>query len=867
LPPAPLQSTHLDTQGWWPPSEHFVVSTVYEIGPFRLDPAAGVLTRLGKPIALGARAVAVLTELAKRPNEYLSKEGLLGAAWSGVIVEESNLAVQISSIRRALAQVQGGEHWIETLARRGYRFVGPITELVDNVPRMAIGDARASNLPLPLTSFIGRERELVEIKRLLPQTRLLTLVGTGGIGKTRLAMQVAAEVIAAYRDGAWLADLAPLSDPALVPSAVARVLDVREVAGQSLIETLRSQIKARQLLLLLDNCEHLSQACALLADTMLRGAAQLTIIATSREPLAVAGEQTFSLSALSLPEPAANNETVERSEAVQLFVERAQKQQPGFALTTARARVVAEVCIRLDGIPLALELAAARLRSMSIEQINGRLSDRFRLLTGGTHAALPRQQTLRATLDWSYDLLAEEERAVLRRLAVFAGTFAVEAASRVAADERIDQLAVIDILSQLITRSLVVADTNVADARYRLLETTRAYALEKLADAGEADSVQRQHAQYFRARFEHAADDWLRMRDEDWRAAYLPELDNVRVALDWALGPARDAPTAVALAGSSGPIWVELSLLDEGVQRLEAALALVGLDTPELPEAQLWRALGTLWGDGRALEKAANAHERAADLYRRLDDPLGLGSALVARGRMLAHMGRLEQAASVIKQAYPMLERAGVPVALAGYFNGLGLLMAQMGDPTSARTHFERALSYYESAETEPQVLAMLNNLADMTWMQGDLNGALVASLQAVARMRKSPHAKKSSFGICLVNLAGVCVERGDLAEALNVAQEGLPLLKEFGLVWYPLDHLALRAALAGKVRNAALLVGFSDAAYTTRKMSRQPNEVRAHERLQNILRKNLAPAVLAGLLDEGAALNEEQACVMALEE
>ena len=843
------------------------MSPVYEIGPFQLDPAAGVLTHAGQPMPLGARAVAVLAVLVKHPDEYVQKASILDAAWPGVVVEESNLAVQISSIRRVFAQAPGGEHWIETLARRGYRFVGPVTAVRDSLLQAASHARQYSTLPEPLTSFVGRERELVEIKRLLPGTRLLTLAGVGGIGKTRLALQAAAEVMAAYRDGAWLVDLAPLVDPALVPSAVAQVLGVREIAGKPLIETLCSQVKGRQQLLLLDNCEHLLEASTQLADAMLRTAADLTIIATSREPLHVAGEQTYPLPVLSLPDPTANAETMGRSEAVQLFLERAQKQQPGFTLTAARAPVVAELCIRLDGIPLALELAAARVPSLSIEQISARLDDRFKLLTGGTSNAPPRQQTLRATLDWSYDLLAERERAVLRRLAVFAGGFTLEAASSVASDEAIDAFAVVDFLSQLVARSLVVADTDVADTRYRLLETMRAYALEKLAEAGETDASQRRHAQYFRARFDRAPDDVRRMSDEDWRAIYPAELDNVRTVLDWALSSRGDPAIGMALAGASGTMWIELSLYDEGTQRLEAALALVGSDTPEVDQARLWRGLGALWGDGRALEKAAAAHQRAADLYHKLDDPLGLGSALVQMGLMLARLGRLDQAASVLERAVPQLERAGAPRVWGHYFSSLGNLKGYMGDPAAAQVHYERALSLFQSAGAERDALSILSTLADVTWMLGDLDAALAASLEAVARLRKSLRARKSTAGNCLTNLAGVHVERGELGEALVAAQEGLPLLKEFGMVWHPLDHLALRAALAGKVANAARLAGFTDGAHIARKMSRQPNEVRAQARLRALLRENIAPDQLERLLAEGARMSEDEACRLALEE
>jgi len=816
-------------------------------------------------MALGARGVAVLTALVRVPNEYVRKDSILDAAWAGVVVEENSLAAQISAIRRVLARVPGGEQWVETLARRGYRFVGPVTELRDHLVRGA-GGGKDSNLPEPLTSFIGRERELVEIKSLLPTTRLLTLVGIGGIGKTRLALQVASEVVAAYRDGAWVVDLALLADPALVPSAVAQVLGVRELPAKPIVETLCAQVKGREALLLLDNCEHLLEACARLADALLRAAAKLTIVATSREPLGLAGEQTYPLPALSLPEPTATAETVGRSEAVQLFVARAQKQQLDFKLNAVRWPIIAQICVRLDGIPLALELAAARVRSLSVEQIHARLDDRFRLLTGGTRTALPRQHTLRATLDWSYDLLAEQERAVLRRLGVFAGGFTLEAASSVASDEAIDEFAVIDLLSQLVTRSLVVADTNVADARYRMLETTRAYALDKLVEAGETDAIRRRHAQYFRKRFERAPDDWLRMRDEDWLAIYTPDVDNVRVALNWTLGRGADATIGTGLGGASGPMWLVLSLGTEGRQRLETAIAQVRSETSELDRARLWLWLGILRGSVDPPE-CMRALSQAVDFYRRLGDASGLGYALANLAIILGNMGRLDATESVLAEAFPLLDRAGLPRALARHCHATGNLRTRTGDLASARTHYERALSLYRSIGAQREVDRTLGNYADLNWTLGDLDAALDGFNENVAVQRGWTFANKSTLGLNLANLSGVHTERGELDDALVAARESLPLLREAGLAWISMDHFALRAALAGKIANAARLAAYADSAFAVKAYSRQPNELRARERLHALLREKLAPDHFERLLAESAKLTEGEACRLALED
>ena len=839
------------------------MSPVYELGPFRLDPNAGVMTHAGQPMALGARAVAVLTTLVLRPNEYVQKSDILDAAWPGVVVEDSNLSVQISSIRRVLARAPGGEQWVETLSRRGYRFVGPVSEVNADRRHDDTGGGPITNLPEPLTSFVGRQRELVEIKRLLPDTRLLTLVGIGGIGKTRLALQVAAEVIAAYRDGVWLVNLASLADPALVPSAVAQVLGVREAAGTPLIESLCRQVKGRQLLLVLDNCEHVLAACAQLADAMLRVAADLTIIATSREPLHVAGEKSNPLVPLSLPDPTANVESLVQSEAVQLFVERAREQLPDFALTAVRAPVVAELCIHLDGIPLALELAAARVRTLSIEQLNARLHDRFKLLTSGAGNAPLRQKTLRATLDWSYDLLTEQQRVVLGRLGVFAGGFSLEAASAVAADGAIDQFAVIDLLSQLVARSLVVADTSPADARYRLLETTRAYALEKLAESGETDTIERRHAQYFRELFEGAFDHWLRKPDAEWHAIYVPELDNVRSALEWSLGATGDQAITAGLAGASGPMWTSLSLYGEGVKRLEAAAARAKRDASGSDLARLWLWLGLL-SEPAEPAKALAAFEHAIGCYQGLDDALGLGLAKVWIARVLTMLGRLESATASLAEAWPALERAGLPKVLGFYFANAGFLKMQMDDPHSARTHRQKALALYRESGSTFSVAASLNNLATVDWALGDLEAAEASLREAVSMHRVSGY--RGPLGFTLANLAGVLTARGKVGEALVAAREGVPLLSDSGNAWLFMHHLALRAALAGMIANAARLAGYASAVFVAKECALQHDDAHAHARLHALLRERLAPEQLEGLLAEGASMSEDEACRLALQ-
>jgi predicted ATPase len=831
---------------------------MFELGKFRLDPASGLLTHQSRPTALGPRGVAVLAALVERADAYVSKANLLEVAWPNTVVEEGNLPVQIAAIRRVLA-ADGGEHWIETLPRRGYRFVGPVKKLTSGQPASL---SLRSNLPAAHSSFIGRERELVEIKRLLSGKRLITILGAGGIGKTRLALQAAAEVVEAYRDGVWLAELASVGEPALLATTVAQALGLGEKTTKPSIDSLLAYVRSRQVLLLLDNCEHLIDACARLVDIVLRGAKEATVIATSREPLRLSGEQTYVLQSLSLP-VADSADTIRGSEAVQLFVERVRQQLPEFELTRDRERAVAEICIHLDGIPLALELAAARTRSLSVEQINARLSDRFRLLTSGSRTALPRQQTLRATLDWSYDLLCEDERLVLRRLSVFPASFTVEAGSAVASDERIDEYAVIDVIAQLVSRSLVIADTSATGTRYRLLETVRAYALEKLDETGETDSRLQRHARFFRDMFECESDDSLRMPAPEWRAKYLSELANVRAALDWLNASNGDDAAITDLTGAAGPVWTTLGLFGEGVQRVQAAIARVGPQTPELAQARLWLWLGRLLDETPT--QALPALERAVALYRRLGDPVALGIALVRLGRVLALMGRYDASEASLEEGRPLVEGAG-PCALDFYHFNSGFLKNMVGDSAAARFHYERALELARETRDEMGVMATMGNLANVTWGLGDLDAAAKSLRELVVLLRRSPVSTRRLLGFGLMNLAELLVAK-DVHESLAFAREGLPLIKADGSAWIFSDYGSLRAGAEGRLAKAAFLAGYADSAHAANGGTRSFVTARARQRLRALLRENLPADELERLLAEGAKLSEDEACRRALED
>jgi len=836
------------------------MSTSYEIGPFRLDPHAKVLTRGGMPLPLGARGVTLLKVLVEHSQQYVPKSTLMDAAWPRV-VGESNLAVQISAIRRVLAQA-GGQQWIETLPRRGYRYVGPVKHaqlMVSPVQRLR------TNLPVSVTSFIGREDERRDAAALLAQNRLLTLVGPGGIGKTRLALQVAADVLERHADGAWLVELGALRDAAQVPAVVAQALGVGERGRQAMTDTLCAHLATRDTLLVIDNCEHLLEAVGLLAVQLLHSARHATILATSREPLGIDGEQIYTVSSLSLPESDGDPERVGRSDAVRLFVARAVQQQSDFALKPHNAVTVARICTQLDGMPLALELAAARVRSLAVEQIAARLDDRFRLLAAGSTAALPRHQTLRAALEWSFDLLAEDERRVLRRIAVFAGGFRLESAMAVASDETLDEAAVVDVLDRLVRRSLVAADTAPQATRYRLLETTRAYALEKLDEAGETETLRQHHATHFSELFAAACNEWLHSADSAWWDRYLPEHDNVRTALDWAFGADGDASVGIALVGASNEIWKFFAARSESRRRVETALARVTADTPPAQQALLLLRLGVAT-DVYEPDTAFGALERAAEIYRQCGDRNGFIQVQSFRGHLLALMDRRDVADRILAELEPQIGADIPPRLRVGYLDARGLLAFLRGDLAAAQDALEQALQIARGMGADRFAVFLLSHLADLAWGAGDLDRAEANLREATELAGRLPQVAEDALSNCQANLVGVLVEKGRIEEALALARVATTFRAGHHTAWQAMDHLALRAALAGKLEDAARLVGYADVQYA-QKSPRQRNEARARARTNDLLQERYSAGELAALLKAGASLTDAAACKLALEE
>jgi predicted ATPase/class 3 adenylate cyclase len=738
-------------------------------------------------------------------------------------------------------------------------------------PPLRTADNRPTNLPRQVTPLIGRNEEIERLRALIVSNTLVTITGTGGVGKTRLALEAGAQLLDGFADGVWLVELAAISDPVMVPGAVNSALGVDASTDQTPMAALISRVKRQELMLLLDNCEHVIDAVAQLVEAVLAVAPKVRVVTSSQEPLGIAGEQVFRLPSLALPEGSAlSAETALQSGAVQLFVERARAADPRFLLDDRNASTVAAICRRLDGIALAIEMAAARVQMLGVDKLAEKLDERFRVLTGGRRTALPRQQTLRATLDWSHGLLSDAERRVLRRASIFSGGFTLDAASAVIADESIDEFEVIDQLSHLVARSLVVADDTESGTRYRLLETTRAYALEKLAEADETRRCEQRHAEYYERMYSKGYADWYAYTDLEWRLAYLPDRDNLRTALDWAFGPDGDIALGIALSAGAVRLWRHMSLVSEGRQRLEAALPHVTSGTPALHAARIWEGVGQMWSDGD-VNRSLMGYERAVALYRELGHKASLADNLInfaGQGLMMSKRMSLPFTKELLDAALPLMQSCGFPRVQGRYHITAGIIASMNRDDSTAQVNFQRALDLFRSAGSDRGTLLALGNLCDVRWLSGDLDGAIADMSETVARVRQSPTAARNALGNPLGNLAGALTERGDLAGALAAAREALPIVREDGSAWYYLDHMALRLALSGKFEDAARVEGYTDGVFRTQGMdTRQPNEDRLRKRLLAILHEKLAPDDLARLLAEGATLSGEEACRLAMEQ
>lgn len=720
------------------------------------------------------------------------------------------------------------------------------------------------NLPAPLSSFVGRERELAEVADRLenPACRLLTLAGSGGVGKSRLALQAAARARQTFPDGAWLVELASASVAALVPRGIAAALGVHEEPGFPLVETLAGTLRDKSLALILDNCEHLLEACAQAAGTLLQRCPSLVILATSREPLGIAGEMVYRVRPFSLPERpgALPAEALMGNEAVRLFAERA---GADFDLTAANALVTTELCKRLDGVPLAIELAAARASVLPPEQMLDRLGDRFALLTGGSRTALPRHRTLRAMVDWSYDLLSEAEQVLFRRLSVFRGGWTLEAAEAVADDPS----AALDLLARLADKSLVVAERRTDQRRYSMLETIRDYASEKLVGAGEADAVRDRHFAHFLRLAQSAERNQHGPHEADWFRRLDADHDNLRAALEWSVNTAdEDAePAILRLVGALWWFWAIRSDWTEGREWLERALGLSGGVTTARAQALYQAGAMAYYQD--ELERAADRMQESVVCFREAGDPEGAALPLCLLGYTRALQHDPERAEELFAEGIALFRQAATvdkwDLSLALYF--YGAVAAQQEDYARAGLLLEESLALRRELGDGWGMADALRQLAHVAGAQRGYARATELAEDSLARFRAA--ADRRGMGRVLNILGGLALKQGDTARAAAAYNQSLSLGQEIGRrshIALSLSGLAAVAAAEGQMETAARLLGAVEANRAAMRLPVASAERADHELLLSKIRAALGDDAFDAARAGGQALSLEQAAAEA---
>jgi predicted ATPase/DNA-binding winged helix-turn-helix (wHTH) protein len=735
-----------------------------------------MLLEADKPVRLGSRALEILVVLVERPGEMVSKRELVARVWPNTVVEEANLKVHIAALRRALSDGRDGNRYLVNVPGRGYKFVAPV--LRPRPPAVLTphvgSNPHQSQIPSPLTRMLGREDVVETVSNKLSQARVVTIVGPGGIGKTKVALAVAAKLIAANRDGGGFIDLAPLADPLLVPSAMATMLGV-PVRSENPISGLIAFLTGKQMLIVLDSCEHLVSAVALMASKLLEGTPDLRILATSREPLRLAGESVLRLPPLKTPD---ESETLTVAQAlsfpsIQLFVDRACERIATFRLTDTDAPRVGDICRKLDGNPLAIELAAGRVDAFGVRGVATQLNDRFGLLTSGFREAPPRQQSLMVTLDWSYDLLSEIERAILRRLGVFAGYFTLDAATDVATGGAVSSSDVLAGMATLVDKSLVSADVGSTVIRFRLLDTTAAYARKKLADnPGECEQIARRHAEFIIGLLERAEPEATLQRSAERPIDFGAQIDNVRAALNWSFSSGGDPAMGVNLTIAALCLWQHLSLLDECRRSVNRALEFVksGSTVTRRQELRLLTGLGVaLWmlpESGTVWTKVLEIAEELGDIDYRLRALWGLWIVSLMSGN---HRTGL----SIAKQFSTLAAKTTDPLALFAGDRLIGSSLHYLGEQRRARRRFEIMMTRPVSGTARTQIIRFQYDLsvarraflARILWLQGFPDQAAREAEGGVIDAQESRH----SLSLCYAlghAAAPIALFNGDTAGA-----------------------------------------------------------------------------------------------------
>lgn len=833
---------------------------IYMARNWEIDLARRELRTQGTAVPLGSRAFEILELLVQSAGDLVSKGALIHRVWQGAVAEENTLQFHVSAIRKALGP---DREMLKTVSGRGYQLVGGWAVRAPASPEMPLPGAPGpdlappiqSNLPSTASELIGRSAALQHLQDLLAAYRVVTLTGPGGIGKSKLALELARRLLPGFDGDVWWVELVSLSDPGLVPSTVAGALGLRFGGDDISPEAVARAIGGRRRLLVLDNCEHLVDAVARLTEALVSQCPQTSVLTTSREALRIEGEYVYRVPTLHVPSLSERNSgNILGYSAVELFIARMQALDQDFAPGEASLVTIAAICRRLDGIPLAIEFAAARAATLGVQEVASRLDDRFGLLTCGHRTALPRHQTLRATLDLSYQLLPEPERRLLRKLAVFPAGFTIEAATAVTSEASGTPLTVLDGVASLVAKSLVTFDGATHDARWRLLETTRAYALEKLAESGEAEQTARRHAVFFRDLLEASPALGQPEASAEDVAHRVREIDNIRAALDWSFSESGDVAIGVALTAACGPVWLHLSLMTECRERTEWALRHAGADPDLDPRIRMRLALAlglalsyaagsvdrswdtlseafdisewlgdtdiqlrTLWamwshrlnrGEHRAARDLA---ERFAQLARRAGNPddvlIGdrlLGATLHYEGRQREARPYLERFLDLYLADSPRRRSMWVHLDQRLYARSyLARTLLLQGLVDQAKRHAQAALEDAQAAGDEISLCFYFGEVATpIALVIGDLTAAARFVSALIELSSKQSATYWTSYGPCLQ--AVLLLRGGELAEGITLLTSSLGAFRGIGQT---IDYLSLLGALAEGLAEAGRLM------------------------------------------------------------
>jgi predicted ATPase/DNA-binding winged helix-turn-helix (wHTH) protein len=832
---------------------------VYASGECEIDLARLELRILGSPVPVGGRAFEVIEVLAQSAGELVTKDELMNRIWPGAIVTENTLHVHVAAVRKALGAYRS---LLKTESRRGYRLLGEWTVRRHDAAKPPVGLRRtqvtgeppATNFPAVVTPLIGRSTAQHRLQDLVSAYRIVTLTGPGGIGKTALALEVARRVVGEFADGGWLVDLASLADPGLVPSAVAGALMLRLAANIISPEAVARAIGEKKLLLVLDNCEHVIDAAAMLAETLIRLCPRATILATSREVFRIEGECAHRVPPLEVPtEDQVDPAQILGHSAPALFVARAKELDADFSSQAESLPTIAAICRHLDGIPLAIEFAAARAATLGIDEVAAGIRDRFALLTSGRRTSIPRHRTLRATLDWSYNLLTDPERLLLQRLAIFAGSFSLEAANAVANRGEASEAEIADHIANLVAKSLVTSDFIGAGGYFRLLETTRLYALSRLIESGELQEFSRRHAEYYQGLFERIENEWQQ------RSIPLVHVDNVRAALEWCFGINGDLVIGVGLATAAAPMFLTMSLRPECYRWSERAIgALDDTTRGGAEEMHLQASLGFssmhMYGQSDTARVALERSLAIADARR---DELHQVRLLSTLAIFHSRGGDFRTAHEYAERGRVVARTAADEAAMALANSVLGRSLHFMGDHSGARAAFEGSFQYWSSFPRTSELYLGVDyyiwvgvGLARTLWLQG--HPAQAAERMRVTMRKAERRNQPTSLEFVLYWAPELFLWMGGLQHAQEYADRLSAHLETHFLSHYLAVGRGYKGALA-------ILRGDANGGVANLKVCLEQLRVTRYKMHDTQFRLNLVQGLVAmGQSDEAIALIDE---------